>query len=270
MAHAVRALMRNPKVLHLVLGFMGIVILIYQCAELAADGAEIIQIDPTNSDSLKKAFKGAYGVFGVTTCAAENRMRIKGSLALPLDSKTKLHNDDWSSKTAIDKYLKQSASFYSENFAGTMLPWKRDNDSYEFPLPLITDTPFPVYTAAETGPLYTLFYPHSLPTVTLSGAYALAAFLHPQKWVNKDIRIASEFLSAKDIAKIFNEVSGKTVYVPEIDHKAFAASKDNGVPEELHVTMEALFENPPRDPTPSHMQTFREWAKDNVEKIFPK
>lgn len=48
------------------------------------------------------------------------------------------------------------------------------------------------------------------------------------------MRVVTEFISAREQAKIFMEVSGKTVHVPEIDAKAFDALKTVAIPEELH------------------------------------
>jgi hypothetical protein len=89
---------------------------------------------------------------------------------------------------------------------GTTLPFKkRDDGSYDFPLPLTTDAPFAIYSVAETRMLPSL---HEYNTCTLaqSGAYALAAFNHPEEWINKDIRIASEFITAYEMAKTISDV----------------------------------------------------------------
>jgi uncharacterized protein YbjT (DUF2867 family) len=68
-----------------------------------------------------------------------------------------------------------------------------------------------------------------------TGGFALAAFLHPEEWVGKDMRVATEFVSAREQAKIFGEAAGKTVHVAEVDDKAFDALKGNPLPEELHA-----------------------------------
>ena len=49
------------------------------------------------------------------------------------------------------------------------------------------------------------------------------------------MRVATEFLSVRQIAKIFSEASGKTVNVQEIDGKAFDALLNNPIPEEMHA-----------------------------------
>lgn len=45
-----------------------ITLLLIVYLELAAKGVEVVQADFDDLESLKKAFKGAYGVFGMTDC----------------------------------------------------------------------------------------------------------------------------------------------------------------------------------------------------------
>ena len=48
------------------------------------------------------------------------------------------------------------------------------------------------------------------------------------------MRIVSEFLSAREMAKIVSDVSGKPVHVQEISHEVFDSFKGNPMPEEIH------------------------------------
>ena len=45
------------------------VYLIHLYKALAAKGAEVVKADLRDRSSLEEAFKGAYGVFGVTSCS---------------------------------------------------------------------------------------------------------------------------------------------------------------------------------------------------------
>jgi hypothetical protein len=63
----------------------------------------------------------------------------------------------------------------------------------------------------------------------------LAAFKNPDEWINKDLRITSEFLSARQISEAINDVSGKTVHVQEVSPEMFQTFKGNPLPEELHA-----------------------------------
>lgn len=66
------------------------------------------------------------------------------------------------------------------------------------------------------------------------GGYVLAIFKDPKRWISNDLRVASEFISLKDIANIMSEVSGKPVKVDEYDKEGFERLAKSGViPEEL-------------------------------------
>ncbi|KAF8496951.1 NmrA-like family domain-containing protein 1 [Gautieria morchelliformis] len=265
--YAVRAVTRNPDS--------------PAAKELAAKGAEVIKADMRVLASLEKAFAGAYGVFGVTNfwepgvgyegevsqgkslVDAAKATGIKHFVWSTLDS-TPAEASHWESKNVVDQYLKKSGvprtslytSFYFENYLGLLPFLKRNDGSYDFPLPLITDAPFAVYSVAETG------------------AFALAAFLHPETWLEKDIRITTDFLSAREMAKLVSDVSGKTIHVSEIDASTYGTLKGNSLPDEIHSKFVALFAQPARDPAlarklyPS-MKTSREWVQDNIAQLLP-
>lgn len=87
----------------------------------------------------------------------------------------------WESKDVVDKYLRASGvprtscvmlgifngaavvlissptrlytSCYFENYLTLMVLRKRDDGSYDFPMPLITDAPIAMYSVADTGQL---------------------------------------------------------------------------------------------------------------------
>jgi hypothetical protein len=43
-------------------------------------------------------------------------------------------------------------TFYLENYTSPMMAFrKRDDGSYDFPVPLVTDAPFAVFSVAEAG-----------------------------------------------------------------------------------------------------------------------
>ena len=47
--------------------------------------------------------------------------------------------------------LRLYTTFYIENFIGLMGLQKRDDGSYDFPMPLVADAPFAVFLVQETG-----------------------------------------------------------------------------------------------------------------------
>jgi hypothetical protein len=69
---------------------------------------------------------------------------------------------------------------------------------------------------------------------SIPGAYVLAFFKDPAKWISQDLKVASEFLSPRDIVKVMSEVSGKPVRLFEIDKEKFEElAKTNQIPEEF-------------------------------------
>ena len=55
-------------------------------------------------------------------------------------------------------------------------------------------------------------------------------------WLDKDMRVATEFFSAGEIGKIMSSVSGKTVHVEKVDEKTFETFKGNRLPAlEIHA-----------------------------------
>ena len=49
------------------------------------------------------------------------------------------------------------------------------------------------------------------------------------------MRIATDFVSARETAKIMSEVSGKTVHVQEVDTEAYDALRGKVLPEDYHA-----------------------------------
>jgi len=263
---AVRAITRNPESA--------------AAKELAAQGAEVVKADSREVATLVKAFEGAYGVFALTNfwepgvgakgeveqgkllVDAAKTAGVKHFVWSTLD-RSEFKADHWESKADVDDYLKASGvprtslytAFYFENIIGMSPLRKRTDGSYDYPMPLITDAPFAVYPASETG------------------IWVLAAFKNPKEWLNNDMRITSEFLSAREMAKTITEVSGKTVHVQEITPEQFETLRGNPFPVELHANMQILFHNhkaPFRDPEFARqlgVKTFRAWVKENVAKI---
>lgn len=69
----------------------------------------------------------------------------------------------------------------------------------------------------------------------------LAAFKNPQEWINKDLRVTSEFLSAREIVQTISDLSGKKVHVQEISPELFQTFKGNPMPEEFHAKYGTCF-----------------------------
>ncbi|GJJ10506.1 hypothetical protein Clacol_004732 [Clathrus columnatus] len=260
--------------------------------QLIAKGAEVARADLDDVETLKKAFEGVYGVFGMTNfwepgVGYEREIRQGKNLVDAAKAKNVKHfvwstldrdtakPAHWESKAEVNDYLIASGvpwtslytSFFFENYCGLVSPQKQPDGSYKIPLIMIADIPFAVNSAAETG------------------AFVLAAFLHPEEWINKDIKIATDFLSPNRIAELMSEVSGRKVFVDQINKEQF--DNDKSLPEEVHnkyvlrVQPLTCFEGalqdnpgPPfRDPELTRklypeMKTFESWVKENQKDIF--
>jgi len=68
---------------------------------------------------------------------------------------------------------------------------------------------------------------------SFSGAYALEIFKHPSKWLGKDFRAATEFISPREMADALTSAIGKKVVISEIDKAGFDALKGGSIPEEF-------------------------------------
>jgi uncharacterized protein YbjT (DUF2867 family) len=58
-----------------------------------------------------------------------------------------------------------------------------------------------------------------------TGAWVTAAFMDPETWIGKDMRLVTEWLSTRDMAEIASRVSGKKVLPMELDQAAFEATQ---------------------------------------------
>ncbi|GJJ10505.1 hypothetical protein Clacol_004731 [Clathrus columnatus] len=198
--------------------------------QLITKGAEVVQAELNDIETLKKAFEGVYGVFGVTNFWApgagyEGEIRQGKNLVDAAKAKNVKHfvwstldhtavkPAHWESKAEVNDYLIASGVPRTS----TMSPQKQPDGSYKLPLIMVTDIPFAVYPVAETG------------------AFVLAAFLHPEEWINKDIKIATDFLNPNRIVELMSKMSGKRVFVDQINKEQFA--NDKRLPEELHDNM---------------------------------
>jgi hypothetical protein len=74
-----------------------------------------------------------------------------------------------------------------------------------------------------------------------TGAWVRAAFNDPDTWINNDMRIVSEWLSARDMANIASKVTGKNVKCLELDQAGFEASKNQPWPGAEDIYLNFLF-----------------------------
>ncbi|KAI5117652.1 hypothetical protein M0805_001307 [Coniferiporia weirii] len=256
--------------------------------ELSALGAEVVRADMDDPESLKIAFDGAYGVFGVTnyweTMSEETEIRqgkmlvdtavvakVKHFVWTTLDHTAHPTVQHWNTKAAVDDYLRSSGiprtsiytSFYYENFLSfpVFLFKKAEHGGkivadWEY---LLTDGPIGGYSVGETG------------------AYVLEALKKPEEWIGKDIRILNDIFTPREFVQAVREVMGRDVLLKETDRERFTSVKNDM--EDLWCNNEWFYlhsGNPNRDPVLTKriypkrmdMRAFIEANKDAFLKCF--
>ncbi|EJD00674.1 NmrA-domain-containing protein [Fomitiporia mediterranea MF3/22] len=223
--------------------------------ELAKRGVEVVKADLSDADSVRSAFKGAYGVFGVTSFwelfSVEKEIKQGKTLVDAAESagvkhfvwSTLDHTSDpevphWNSKAAVDDYIKQTnllrtslyTAFYFENLL--KFPIKKDDNGK-----LVADWP----SCLTDGPIGGF-------SVTEIGAYALEAFKKPKEWIAKDMRIVSDIFTPRQYIKDLSSITGCEISIVETDRARFDSTRATG--EEIWAKITELFYKhmPKRDP----------------------
>lgn len=248
---------------------------------------ELVKASLDDETSLRTALEGAYGVFGVTNfwepgTGYDGEVR-QGKALVDAAKSAGVKHFIWStldngnpqvphfmSKWEVDEYLKASGlsrtsfytGFYIENILTIMAPKKIGEDTYLIPLPALPDAPNMAYPVNDTG------------------AWVTAAFNDPDTWIGKDMRVVTEWLSTREMAKIASRVSGKNVVPLELDEEAFKATKDADYPgaEEIYLNFLFFAKHGPDSGARDQEMTlrlypnatnFEKLVKENVATLFP-
>jgi uncharacterized protein YbjT (DUF2867 family) len=133
------------------------------------------------------------------------------------------------------EYLKASGvprtslytAFYIENIREQM-KMKKVGDAYILPMVILPDG---TATCVLSYKAKTFLYP-----VDDTGAWVTTAFMDPDTWIGKDMRLVTEWLSTREMAAIASRVSGKKVLPVELDEAAFEAASHpgNSIDDELY------------------------------------
>ncbi|CAE6438204.1 unnamed protein product [Rhizoctonia solani] len=178
--------------------------------ELAALGIEVVQADFDNLQSLIAAFEGCYGVFGVTNwfeafenereqgCNLVRAARVTNVQHFVLSADT----NDFLIASGVPRTSIYLTFYYSNMFLFDAIK-KRTDGTFQMDFPFPTDSPIPSLSASDVG------------------GFVLAAFLDPAKWIGQDMRLCTEFITPREYATIFEEVSGKSVHVKEVTFDDF-------------------------------------------------
>ncbi|EUC61000.1 NmrA family containing protein, partial [Rhizoctonia solani AG-3 Rhs1AP] len=201
------------------------VIAVCGATELAASGVEVVYADYDEIESLISAFKGkfgCYGVFAVTNWfEAYERERDQGYNLVRAAKATNIQHFVFSADVndfLIGSKLPRTSiyiTFYYSNIFLFDAIKKRADGTFEMDLSFPTDSPIPSLSASDVG------------------GFVLAAFLDPAKWVGQDMRLCTEFITPREYATIFEEVSGKPVHVKEISLDDFMKMDGSPYPPEV-------------------------------------
>jgi len=187
--------------------------------KLASKGAELVQTDLLNKGDIKKAFKGAYGVYAMTPITEENQKmgvlqveaaneeRVKQFIWSGLENVDEITGDkikipEFTMKANVEEYARNLpnrsftftavylALFYT-NYVEYSSPKKQSDGSLLFTLPVKGDTKLP----------------HQDP-FTSPGPVVLAILADPKRYADKVIPVVNEEISPNQIVADFTKVTG--------------------------------------------------------------
>ncbi|MCW8816280.1 MAG: NmrA/HSCARG family protein [Ignavibacteriaceae bacterium] len=230
-AFAARALTRNPNS--------------DKAKELAKMGAEVVAADLDNLESLKKAFTGAYGVYGVTNFwehfSPEKEMEQAKAIA-KASKEANVKHVIWSSLDDTRKWIPLSDNRMPTLQGKYKVPhFDAKGESNKF----FTESGVPttifntvfywenfIYfgQGPKKGPdgKISISLPladKKMPSIAVEdiGKCALAIFKNGDKYIGKTVGIAGEHLTGKQFAEAFSKVLGK-----EVSYNAISANTYRG------------------------------------------
>jgi uncharacterized protein YbjT (DUF2867 family) len=281
---AARAITRNPNS--------------DKAKELAKMGAEVVQADLDNLESLKKAFAGAYGVYGVTNFwehfSPEKEMAQAESMAKAA-KEAKVKHVIWSSLDDTRKWIPLSDNrmpTIKNKYKVPHFDAKGEANKYFIELGVPTTIFNTVFywenfiffgQGPKKGPddKLALSLPMAnakLPSIAVEdiGKCALAIFKNGDKYIGKTIGIAGEHLTGKQFAEAFSKALGKEVTYNAISADTyrsfgFPGADDMGNMYQFNAEFEKDYcqsrsTELAKTLNPS-LQTFSSWLEKNKNKI---
>lgn len=283
-AFAARALTRNPNS--------------DKAKELAKMGAEVVAADLDNLESLKKAFTGAYGVYGVTNFwehfSPDKEMEQAKAIA-KASKEANVKHVIWSSLDDTRKWIPLSDNRMPTLQGKYKVPhFDAKGESNKF----FTESGVP------TTILNTVFYwenfiyfgqgpkkgpdgnisislplaDKKMPSIAVEdiGKCALSIFKNGDKYIGKTVGIAGEHLTGKQFAEAFSKALGKEVSYNAISADTYRGFGFPGADDMGNMyQFKAEFEKDycqsrsvelARSLNPS-LQTFTTWLEKNKNKI---
>jgi len=207
--------------------------------KLKAQGVEVVAADLEDVESLKKAFKGAYGVFGVTdfwnvfarhnfdqakardhetqhgknivdAAEAEGIKHLVWSTLDDTKSSTKIEVFHFTSKAAVDKYIKTKnvpatnvlTSVYFTN--STVFGWlKKEGDGFVVDISIPDDVSIPWFDPNETGD------------------WVVPILKNPGEWIGKTTHAYGSSNTPVEFAEALKKKSGKNITLNKVTREQF-------------------------------------------------
>jgi len=207
--------------------------------KLKANGVEVVAADLEDVESLKKAFKGAYGVFGVTDfwalyfgvdhfdqAQARDHETQQGKNIADAAEAVGIQHLVWStlddstsagievfhflSKVAVDKYLKTknvptTCLFTCVYFSNaSVFGWvKKEGDGFLVDIPIPYDVSVPWYDANETGD------------------WVVPILKNPGEWIGKSAHTHGSSNTTVEFAEVLKNKSGKNITLNKVTREQF-------------------------------------------------
>ncbi len=203
-----------------------------KAAALTAEGAEVVEGNLDDKDSLVKAMKNCYGVFGVTNfwehfdkeaqhgrnlTDAVKESSIEHFVLSTLPPVNKISGGELSSphfdiKAEFEDYAKSlnlnitftHIAFYYDNFINFFPLKKGEDGNFHFGFPQGENIKLGGVAAGDTGGVIS------------------AIFENKDQYLGKTIRIVGDALYPQDYAKVMSEILGVKVIFDYIDRKTFS------------------------------------------------
>jgi len=214
---------------------------------LAQRGVEVVKANLSDLATIAKTMEGAYGVFGVTdfwSAFMEEEQQGKDMVDAAKAAGVKHfvwntldHSEQWATphyetKARVNDYLIASGvprtslytSWFAENIKSPFFfPIKRDaSGTIVMDVGYKTDAKIPVIAASDIG------------------AWALVAFKNPREWIGKDMKVATEWITPREIGKLISEETGEKVDIKEVDDTKWKALRTKEY-EEMWLNLQIFY-----------------------------
>ncbi|CAE6438291.1 unnamed protein product [Rhizoctonia solani] len=196
--------------------------------ELVALGVEVVRADFDDLESLVKAFTGCYGVFGVTDYfEAFEREADQGIRIVDAARAAGIKHLVLSAGAEIDPpvLLLETKAKAASYLRASGVPWTVFATSFYFSTLTLFDA---ITRDPRTGGWrFYMPFPSDIPMPSISprdiGAYITAAFVNPEEWVGKDMNIVNEYITPREYAETFADVTCSPVEMTEVTREEFLA-----------------------------------------------